>query len=120
MDPRHEILRDASFWSSLEFDLCGWFASASDPSLRGRWCDGVLPELARNTREGIEVTGKAWIMNGSSADRWEFTLSVPQKMLRRRRAELTITEVMLDQQRKTLSFSLVRKASEPPGQSDPR
>jgi hypothetical protein len=112
MDPRHDILNDEPFWLNVEFYLCGFFASASDRSRRGWWCDGVIPESARNTREGVEVTGRAWIMNSSTDGQWKFTLSVPQSMLRHRPSESTRIEVTLDEPQKRLLLSLFRKASE--------
>jgi hypothetical protein len=44
---------------------------------------------------------------------WEFIASIPQKMLRRRRAEPVITELTLDEQRKRLFFVLTPKAPVP-------
>jgi hypothetical protein len=58
------------------------------------------------------VTGIVWIMNASDTH-WEFTASIPQKMLRRRRTEPVITELTLDEQRQWLSCVLTPKASVP-------
>jgi hypothetical protein len=66
---------------------------------------------ARNTREGIEVTGIAWIMSSSSSQKWTFTASVPQKMLKRRRADPVITVLEFNDRQKLLSIELAPKAA---------
>jgi hypothetical protein len=107
---RHQVLRDEQFWLKLEYVLCGWFRTCGDRSLGGFWCDGVIPEFAADTREGIEVTGIAWIVDGRNQHKYSFTASIPQRMLARRRDEFVVTELALDLDHKKLTFAVAPAA----------
>jgi hypothetical protein len=107
---RHQVLRDEQFWLKLEYVLCGWFRACGDRSLGGFWCDGVIPEFAADTREGIEVTGIAWIVENRKQHKCSFTASIPQRMLARRRDEFVITDLALDLDHKKLAFTVAPAA----------
>ncbi len=107
MSDRDDILKDAEFWSVLEFGLSGWFRTCGDRALGGFWCDGFTPESSRNTKEGIEVTGIAWIVDGKkSQHKCTFTASIPQRMLSRRRSGAAIRDLVLDLDHQQLAFSV--------------
>jgi hypothetical protein len=117
VNDRHEILRDKQFWLMLEYGMSGWFRNSGDSSLGGFWCDGLIPEAARDTRGGVEVSGIAWVVDGRSAQhKCAFTAAVPQRMLVIRRGEILIGDLALDMNRKELSFS-VAPADESPSTS---
>ena len=114
MNDRHEVLKDRQFWLTLEYGMSGWFRTCGDDSLGGFWCDGFIPESANNTRDGIEVLGVAWVVDGrSSQHKYAFTAAIPQRMLARRRDELAIGELTLDTNRKELRFTVCQAAKSP-------
>lgn len=107
MNDRHEILQDKDFWLMLELGLSRWFPACGDKSLAGFWCDGFIPENARDTRDGIEVSGTAWVAEGQKAQhKCTFTASIPQRMLSKRRGDVTFNELTLDIARKDLRFAV--------------
>ena len=108
MNDRHEVLQDAQFWLMLEYGMSGWFRDCGDKSLGGFWCDGLIPESAQDTREGIEVSGVAWIAKGrDSQDKFSFIASIPQRMLGGRRAGAAIGDLMIDVARQELRLSVI-------------
>jgi hypothetical protein len=108
VNDRHEVLEDAQFWLMLEYGMSGWFRDCGDKSLGGFWCDGFIPESARDTREGVEVSGIAWIAKGrDSQDKFSFVASIPQRMLGGRRAGAAIEDLTIDLARQDLRFSVV-------------
>jgi hypothetical protein len=114
VNDRHEILQDKKFWLMLEFGMSGWFRTCGDNSLGGYWCDGFLPENVTNTRDGIDVSGIAWVAEGQkSQHKCVFTASIPQRMLARRRGDVVFSDLTLDIPRKELRFS-VRPAGKSP------
>jgi hypothetical protein len=107
MNDRHEILKDKEFWLMLEYGMSGWFRTCGDNSLGGFWCDGFIPMTALNTKEGIEVSGTAWVVDGRDFQhKCSFTAAVPQRMLAKRRDEPLIGDLVLDMNRKELRFSV--------------
>jgi hypothetical protein len=111
---RHEVLKDDNFWLVLEYGLLGWFRTCGDKSLGGFWCDGFIPTFARDTKDGVEVVGTAWIVDGGrSQHRCSFTAAIPQRMLAGRRATFLIAELALDLNRKDLRLA-VAPAADPP------
>jgi hypothetical protein len=114
MNDRHEVLEDAQFWAMLELGISGWFRDCGDRSLGGFWCDGFIPESAQDTREGIEVSGTAWIAKGrDSRDKYSFVASIPQRMLGERRAGAAIGDLMIDPARQELRISVVPASKSP-------
>lgn len=111
MSDRHQILSDTDFWLKLEYELSDWFPICGDRALGGYWCDGFLPESARNTNAGIEVQGAVWIEEGrKSHDRFEFSLSIPQRLLFRRRNNAVLVVNDIDVQRRRLQLALTAGA----------
>ncbi len=107
MNDRRDILQDVAFWNALEFGLSGWFRTCGDHALGGLWCDGFSPVSARNTKEGIDVSGTAWVVEGQkSHHQCSFTVSIPQRMLARRRSEIEIADVVLDLDHRRIAFSV--------------
>ncbi len=89
----------------LEFVLSGWFRTHAAPSFGGFWCDGFLPHTATNTRLGIDVCGDAWIAEGDrSMRKYAFEVSIPQRMLGRRRSHVALSDVEIDVKRHALRF----------------
>jgi hypothetical protein len=114
VNDRHEVLKDGKFWLVLEFRMCGWFRSCGDKSLGGFWCDGFIPESASNTKDGVEVSGVAWIVDGRNCQhKCSFVAAIPQRMLSRRRDNVAIDELTLDMGRKELRFSVCRAVGSP-------
>jgi hypothetical protein len=114
VNDRHEVLEDEKFWLALEFGLSGWFRTCGDKSLGGFWCDGFIPESVNNTRDGIEISGVAWVVDAQdSQHKCSFVAAIPQRMLSRRRDEVAIDELELDLNRKKLSFSVSPAAKSP-------
>jgi hypothetical protein len=114
VNDRHDVLKDSNFWLVLEFGMCGWFRDCGDTSVGGFWCDGFSPVSARNTKEGIEVSGIAWIAKGNeSQHEFSFVASIPQRMLRGKRANAAMDDVTIDLDHKTLRFSVVPASKSP-------
>jgi hypothetical protein len=98
----------------LEYGISGWFRDCGDKSLGGFWCDGFIPESARDTKEGVEVSGIAWIAQGpDSQDKFSFVASIPQRMLGGRRAEAAIGDLMIDVARQELRLSVIPAGKSP-------
>jgi len=111
---RHEVLKDEQFWLVLEFGMSGWFRTCGDASLGGFWCDGFIPESVTNTKDGIEVSGVAWVVDGrNSQHKCSFTVAIPQRMVSRRRDQVAIDQLTLDMNRKELRFSVCQAAKSP-------
>jgi hypothetical protein len=109
---RHHILSDKEFWLDLEYELSGWFQTCGVASLGGFWCDGFIPRSADNTKHGIDVQGMAWIGKGGREQyEYEFVVSIPQRMLTRRRGDIVISGVVVDPVRKRLQFAVEPKSS---------
>ena len=114
MNDRHEVLKDSLFWLKLEYGMSGWFRTCGNNSLGGYWCDGFSPVSVRNTRDGIEVSGTAWVVDGrGSQDKYSFTAAIPQLLLGGRRANVVIGDLTLDLNRKDLRFSVVPEGKSP-------
>ena len=107
MSDRHDILEDRQFWLVLEYSVSGWFRTCGDNSLGGFWCDGLIPESARCTSDGIDVSGVAWIVDSRSQQhRCSFTAAIPQRALARHRNQMAILNLTLDIDRKELRFDV--------------
>jgi hypothetical protein len=79
---RHEIIKDALFWTKFAYSVCGWLGEAEDVLLRRFWIDDFLPESATDTKRGVDVEGKAWVGDGPRDQQaYRFIVSIPQKML---------------------------------------
>jgi len=112
MSERHEILNDENFWLRLEFEGSGWFATCDDHRLRQFWIDGFRPELARNTKFGIEVEGTAWVADGAqNQSEYRFIAVLPQKLLHRRNPTFVIDRLSLDEAHQTLLVELSKSKS---------
>lgn len=78
------------------------------------WCDGFIPEVAKDTKDGIDVSGIAWVVDRRSSQRkYSFTAAIPQRMLARRRGGTLISNLTLDMNRKELRFSVSPKDKSP-------
>lgn len=114
MNDRHEVLQDPQFWLTLEYGMTGWFRDCGDKALGGYWCDGFIPEAATDTKDGIEVSGIAWIARGrESQEKFSFVAAIPQRMLGRRRAGAAIGELVIDLFRHELRLSVVPASKAP-------
>ena len=112
MSDRHQILSDTDFWLWLQFELSGWFRTCRNNALGGYWCDGFVPQSARNTKEGVEVQGTAWVEEGrKSHGQFAFVLSIPQRLLLRGRSNAVLVVNDVDVQRRSLQLALVPGAS---------
>jgi hypothetical protein len=104
---RHQILKDAIFWTRLAFTACGWLREAGDESLHGFWVDDFIPEGVTDTKQGVDVQGTAWIGDGPRIQHpYRLIVSVPQKMLHRRRDSFWIDHFILDEANQTLQIEI--------------
>jgi len=70
--------------------------------------------VARDTKDGIEVSGIAWVVDGRSTQhKCPFTVAIPQRMLARRRSDVLIVDLALDMNRKVLTFSVAPAGKSP-------
>lgn len=119
MDQRHQFLKDPDFWTRLEFVASRWLETSDERDLRRFWIDGFLPEVARNTRLGIDVEGVAWV-GDHFRHQWQyrFTVALPQKMICHCKMPFVIERLSLDEQNQTLQIELARlKSLAEPGAS---
>ena len=82
---RDQIFEDQDFWVDLEFRFSGDCAKGAHLPQFGRhfWCDGFSPHKSINTRFGIQISGKAWIVDGQAQYVWDFVIDIPQNQLHR-------------------------------------
>jgi hypothetical protein len=103
MSDRDEVLRDKDFWDWLEYGASAWLASSADRNLRRFGIDGFAPEFLRNTKRGADIEGVAWVGEGSGTQHpYRFLLSLPQRLLHRRRHNIEIESLALDEGQQTL------------------
>lgn len=104
-------MKDPVFWTSLAYTACGWLREADDKSLRRLWIDDFIPESATDTKSGVDIEGTAWVGDGPRVQHpYRFIISVPQKMLHRRRDSFSIERLTLDETQRTLRVELARGA----------
>jgi hypothetical protein len=109
MIKRDEILTDREFWLQLEFVASGWFRTCDDHARRGYWIDGFLPQVARNTKFGVEAEGTAWVVDGAGHQtEYQFIADLPQKLLHRRAPDFVIEALSLDEAHRTLRIELAK------------
>lgn len=107
MSHRHEIVEVRKFWERLELESCRWIENSNDPFLKQFWIDGFSPERATNTSYGINVSGVAWVGNGSRKQwPYRFTASLPQKLLYRRDPQCVIQQLTIDDREQVLHVKL--------------
>lgn len=106
MSDRHQILNDQQFWSFLEFYASHWLSNLDDKVLKHFWIDGFLPEMSTNMKHGVDVEGMAWVVDRQKQAPYRFIVSVPQKMLYRRRQVFLIKQIELDQVKQTLHIEV--------------
>ena len=100
-------MKDALFWTKLAYSACGWLRDSEDASLRRFWIDDFLPEGATDTKRGVDVEGTAWVGDGPRDQQaYRFIVSVPQKMLHRRRDTFSIESFVLDEKQHTLQVDI--------------
>jgi len=109
-------MRDQEFWIRLEHKASLWFESSQDQALRRFWIDGFNPEVATNTKRGVDVEGVVWLMRidggqdaaGAAKHRHRsdghhrkpyhrFRVSIPQKLVHGRRLGFEIESLSLDE-----------------------
>jgi hypothetical protein len=104
---RYQILGDQPFWTRLEYDACLWLKNSADEHARRFWIDGFLPEAVTDTSFGVDIKGTVWVGEGRRAQRsYCFLVSVPQKMLNRRREVFGIERLSLDGTRQMLEIAV--------------
>jgi len=112
---RHEIMQDQRFWTKLAFTACALLREGEDQTLRGLWVDDFKPEHVADTKHGVDIEGTAWIGDGPQAMHpYRFILSVPQKILHRRRDRFSFEIFVLDQDQHTLQVSIGNEKHLPP------
>jgi hypothetical protein len=102
-------MKDPIFWTRLAYTACGWLREADDKSLRRLWIDDFMPESVTDTKNGIDIEGTAWVGDGPAKrvqHPYRFTVSVPQKMLQRRRNNFSIERLIFDQTHQTLRVEI--------------
>lgn len=104
---RHQIMNDPDFWMRLAFTFCGLLRESADKSLRGLWIDDFLPESVTDTKRGVDVEGTAWVGYGPRLMHpYRFIVSIPQKVLCRRRESFVIERFEIDEERHTLQAEI--------------
>src|SRR5208337_2126649 len=101
MNGRHQILNDEEFWLRLEYEASAWLELSDDPALRRFWVDGFVPELATNTKRGIDAEGAVWIGEGGRNQyQYRFVAALPQNLLHKmaRRFHIESLSLHLGQQ----------------------
>ena len=68
---------EASFWSKLEWRICGEFAGMADGHMMNFWCDGMAPYAWYLEDSTLRIAGIAWIASQCEYGEWEFTLFLP-------------------------------------------
>lgn len=96
-----QILDDEEFWTRLEYDASQWLQSSNDKELRRHWVDGFTPTNAVNTKRGLDAEGVAWVM-GEGGCEYRFLVSIPQKLLHRKKQKLEIESLSLDKDQRVL------------------
>jgi hypothetical protein len=99
-------MEDKEFWTRLEYDASRWFQGSDDKALRQFWFDGFDPLAVKDTQCGVGVEGMAWVGHGSQMDQYQFVVSVPQKMLHRRRQEFFIKQILLNDVEQTVQIEI--------------
>lgn len=108
MSERSQIIDDKEFWERLEVYASAWLGSADEKTLRRFWIDGFVPEKITNTKRGVDVEGMAEVGEGSQEYyQYRFVVSVPQKMLHRRRQTFSIERLLLDEAKQTLWIEII-------------
>src|SRR5262245_26879853 len=112
MNERHQILDDQDFWTRLEFVASRWLETSDDSDLRRFWIDGFLPDVAKNTRLGMDVEGVA-LVGDHFRHQWQyrFTVALPQKMVRYWKIPFVIERLSLDEGNQTLQIEVARLKS---------
>ena len=134
MSDRQQILSDQEFWTRLEYDASRWLEGSEDRALRRFWIDGFNPEVATNTKRGLDVEGAAWVMRSDGGevaggvpphkrhgegDRsqpyYRFLASIPQKLVNGRRLGFEIESLSLDEGQQFLQIVIgcPKKTAEP-------
>ena len=80
--------------------------------LKHFWIDGFLPETSTNTKYGVDVEGMAWVVDRQKQAPYRFIVSVPQKMLYRRRQVFSIQQIELDQAKQILHIEVAPQKKE--------
>ena len=113
MSERHQILNDQEFWSRLEYEASRGLANSADQALTQFWIDGFLPEAISDTKSGADVEGIVWVGEGPRIQhQYRFVVSVPQKMLHRRRKSFSIDRFDLDAEQQVLQIAVVSRATD--------
>jgi hypothetical protein len=100
-------MKDPLFWTRFAYTACGWLRGADDESLRRFWIDDFMAESATDTKRGVDVEGTAWVGDGPRVQHpYRFIVSIPQKMLHRRRDSFSIERFVLDQAQQTLQMEI--------------
>ena len=104
---RHEMMKDALFWTKLAYSACGLLRDSDDVSLRRYWVDDFLPESVTDTKRGVDIEGTAWVGDGPRDQQpYRFIVSVPQRMLHRRRDSFSIERFYFDEEHHTLQVEI--------------
>jgi hypothetical protein len=97
MSDRQQILNDREFWSRLEYAASHRLEHSHDIELRRFWIDGFIPEIASNTKYGVDIQGVVWVGMGARIQQeYRFVASLPQKLLHRKSPTFDIQEIALD------------------------
>jgi len=69
-----------------------------------------MPESATDTKRGLDVGGTAWVGDGPRLQHpYRFIVSIPQKMLHRRRDSFSIERLVLDEAQQTLQMEIANE-----------
>ncbi len=104
MNPRHQILEDKKFWVKVEFGML--LQPEKKEKFPRYWIDGFIPEYVADTRKGIEIEGKVWIVDGDEQNECSFLAIVPQKLLYKKVREFEYVEIDFDPENLHLKFEI--------------
>ena len=104
---RHQVLKDPLFWTRLAYASSGLLRESPDKSQRRFWVDDFMPESATDTKQGVNIEGMAWVVEGSQTMLpYRFLVSIPQRMLGYRRDNFLIERFELNEEHHTLRVEI--------------
>jgi hypothetical protein len=73
---------EATYWSRLEYRICGEFVGLPERRHRHFWCDGFIPYDYHLEEPTPQIAGRAWIgVDEKRMEQWDFVLYLPGSVL---------------------------------------
>lgn len=106
-NPSHSLLRDNSFWTSVEYMASRWLTAHADPDLKAFWLDGLMPASCNRGKSNVRFEGKAWVCKGSEQFCWDFSASLPEVLEQQPSLPFEINRVVLDLKTASVTIEIV-------------